>query len=88
MGEIPAPPPVPPVSAPGSFTEPESPNLPPPVPGGAKKSSKTWIIVLVIVIILCCLCSCAAAGIYLWNNGDQIMNEMNIETSLVLPFLV
>jgi len=87
MGEIPAQPPVPPVSAPGSFSEPESPNLPPPMPQGAKKSSKTWIIVLVVAIVLCCLCSCAAAGIYLWNNGDQIMNEMQIETSLVLPFL-
>lgn len=85
MGEIPAPPPVPPI--PGSFVEPESSNLPPPVPHGAKKSSKTWIIVLVVVLVLCCLCTCVSAGIYLWNNGDQIMNEMQIETSMLLPLL-
>ena len=85
MGEIPAPPTVPPV--PGSYPEPESPNLPPPMPPGAKKSSKTWIIVLVVIIALCCLCSCIGTGLYLWNNGDQIMNELQIETSLVLPLL-
>jgi hypothetical protein len=83
MQEFPTPPPVQPVSA----FEPESPNLPPPVPGGAKKSNKTWIIVVVVLLVLCCLCSCAAIGVYLWNNGDQIMNEMQIQTGMLLPLL-
>jgi hypothetical protein len=57
------------------------------MPQGAKKSSKTWIIVLVVVIALCCLCSCLGVGLYLWNNGDQIMNEIQIESGLLLPLL-
>lgn len=85
MGEIPAPPPVPQVPAPGSIPEPDQSNLPPPIPQGAKKSNKTWIIVLVVVLVLCCLCTCVAIAAYLYNNGDQIMNEIQMQSGMLLP---
>ncbi|GAP21765.1 hypothetical protein [Leptolinea tardivitalis] len=72
--------------SPNSIPVPESPDLPPPIPPEKKKSNKTWIIVLVVVIVLCCLCSCVGIGIYLWNNGDQIMQS--IQTSMMIPALV
>jgi len=55
----------------------ELPDLPPPIPPEQKKSNKTWIIVLIVVLVLCCLCSCTAAGIWLWNNGDSLLEQMN-----------
>jgi len=68
-------------------TIPESPDLPPAMPIGAKKSNKTWIIVLVVLLVLCCLCTCIAGGTWLWNNGDAILEEMEFTTGMLLPFI-
>ncbi len=46
-----------------------------------KKNNKTLIIVIVAVILFLLLCCCIAAGIWLWNNGDQLIQEM----SAVMP---
>jgi hypothetical protein len=64
----------------------ESPDLPPPISGQPKKSNKTWIIILIVVIVLCCLCSCVASGIWLWNNGDSLM-EQYTTTSMLLSLI-
>ena len=40
---------------------------------GAEKNNKLWIILAVVAVVLCCCCVVAgAAGMYLWNNGDEI----------------
>jgi len=69
------------------YSIPESPDLPPPMPPGTKKSSKTWIIVLVVILVLCCLCTCAAGGTWLWNNGDAILEEIEFTTGMLLPLI-
>jgi nitrate reductase NapE component len=69
--------------APNSIPVPDSPDLPPPFPSEKKKSNKTWIIILVVLLVLCCLCSCGGIGFYLWNNGDALMQEMDLGMMLL-----
>ncbi|GEM_PF-1223139 len=45
------------------------------------KKNKTLIIVIVAVILFLLLCCCIGAGVWLWNNGDQLIQG----TSAVLP---
>lgn len=45
---------------------------PPPV----KNNRTIWIIAIVAVVLLCCCCL-GVAGVWAWNNGDQILNEYN-----------
>ncbi len=45
------------------------------------KSNKTLIIVIVAVILVLLLCCCFGALVWLWNNGDRLIQEM----SAVLP---
>jgi uncharacterized membrane protein len=41
-----------------------------------------WIIVsIVAVILLCCCCITVFGGVWLWNNGDQLIQDF----SFVLP---
>jgi hypothetical protein len=54
----------------------ESPNLPP--VQQPKKSNKTLIIILIVVLVLCCVCLPLIYGaFYLYQNGDQFINQMN-----------
>ncbi len=59
----------------------EQPTATPSVVEQPKKNNKTLIIVIVAVILVLLLCCCIGAGIWLWNNGDQLIQEM----SAVLP---
>jgi hypothetical protein len=71
--------PIPPVSG---YTPPPTPTPSAPMPTyGAvppaapkKKLSTGWIIAIVILAILC-IC-CLISGIYLWNNGDEILGPI------------
>ena len=58
---------VPPVSAP-----------PPSAPPGEKKSNTGLIIAIVVAVVLLLCCCCSVAGIFLWNNGDQILNNLGM----------
>ena len=52
---------------------------------GEQKDNKVWIIVGVVAVVLCCCCVAAgAAGVYLWNNGDEIFG---LTSNLVLNLL-
>lgn len=67
------PPPTPPIPGPvQEFPAPEAPK---------KKNNTVWIIVAVVVVLLCCCCL-VAAGIYLYNNGDQIFDLSQAPFSL------
>ncbi len=66
---------VPPVSAP-----------PPVSPPGEKKNNTGLIIAIVVAVLLLLCCCCAVAGVFLWNNGDQILNSL--ELSLLPMFSV
>lgn len=46
-----------------------------PAPDQPKKSNQGLIIAIVVVVVLCCCCAAAAGGWYLWNNGDQLLQD-------------
>ncbi len=45
-----------------------------PVGTPPKKNNTVRIIVAVVVVLLCCCCV-VAAGVWLYNNGDQFLND-------------
>ena len=46
-------------------------------PGEEKKDKKIWIIVAVVALILLCCCVIVfSGGVWLWNNGDQLLDEV------------
>ena len=58
---------------------------PPPPP---QKSKKTlWIILAVVVVLLCCCCL-VGVGIYLYQNGDTLMNSISGSISTPLWMLL
>lgn len=62
---------------PPSFTTPPPPtyNPPPSTATQPPKSNRTiWIVVIVAVVLLCCCCV-VLAGVWLYNNGDQILQQ-------------
>jgi hypothetical protein len=52
---------------------------PPPAKGGG---NKTVIIVVVVLLVLCCCCALVGASIYLYQNGDEIMRQINSSSAL------
>lgn len=47
------------------------------------KSNKTLIIVIVVALILCCCCLVfGGLGVWLWNNGDQLLGTGALLRSL------
>ena len=51
-----------------------------------KKDNKNMIIIIVVVLVLCCCCVVVGggAGMWLWNNGDALLDTgMNL-----LPLLL
>jgi hypothetical protein len=52
---------------------------PPPAKGGG---NKTVIIVVVVLLVLCCCCALAGAGIYLYQNGDELMRQINSSSQI------
>lgn len=63
---------------------------PPPASFGAqppKKSNRTiWIVAIVVVLLLCCCCL-IGAGVWLYNNGDQFINDYSFILPTVQSFL-
>ena len=53
---------------------PQTPLSPPP----AKSNNRTLIIIVVVVLLLCCCCMVAGVGYWLWNNGDQLLRDLDI----------
>ena len=47
-----------------------------------KKKNTTLIIVLVVLFVLLCCCCLAVTGTWLWNNGDAIMEELELYSAL------
>ncbi len=46
----------------------------PPAKGGG---NRTVIIVVVVLLVLCCCCAAAGLGYWLWQNGDELMRQIN-----------
>ncbi len=66
---------------------PSYPTQPPPAQGN---SNRTLIIVIVALLVLCCCCALAAILIYLYQNGDEILRQMNQSSALpwhLLPLM-
>lgn len=82
--------PPPPVFTPPppSFTPPPPPYNPPPTATAQPpKSNRTiWIIVIVAVLLLCCCCL-VVAGIWLYNNGDQFIEQFGALLPAVFQML-
>ena len=74
-----------PVSSEPAYTPPPPPAYVPPAP--PKKNNTPWIIAIVVILLLCCCCL-IGAGVWLWNNGDAIMNEMDLSLRPLLALLV
>ena len=48
-------------------------------PEETQSKSKIWIILaVVLVVLLCCCCFVAFGGGWLWNNGDQLIEEYGV----------
>ena len=56
----------------------EYPPQPPSSPPPAKSNTRTIIIIVVVVLLLCCCCTVAGVGYWLWNNGDQLLRDLDI----------
>ena len=57
-------------------------------PEEGQSKSRIWIIVaVVVVILLCCCCFTAIGGNWLWNNGDQLIDEMSMAFQITHLFL-
>lgn len=54
--------------------------VPPQVP--PKRNNTVWIVVAIIVVLLCCCC--LAALVWLYYNGDRILNTI---PSTLIPFV-
>jgi hypothetical protein len=66
--------------------EPPAP-LPPAKPAGGHRN--TWIIVIIILVVLCCCCVViGGVGYYLYQNGDQIMQNMQPTPNSTLMFFL
>ncbi len=48
-----------------------------PVTQEPQKKNKTLLIVIIVVALLILLCCCIGALVWLWNNGDQLIQEMS-----------
>ncbi len=57
-------------------------------PEDGQAKSRTWVIVAVIVVILLCCCCFSAMGVsWLWNNGDQLINELSMAFQVTNLFM-
>lgn len=79
-------PPPPAFTPPPSFT-PSPPSYTPPATAEAqapKSNRKIWIIVIVAIVLLCCCCL-VIAGVWLWNNGDTLIEQFGSLAPMLLP---
>lgn len=45
--------------------------------GQDNKQRNIIIVVVVVVVLLCCCCISTGVAIYLWRNGDKLMQGIN-----------
>ena len=62
---------------PTDSSQPGAPGYPVQPPPAQSGGNRTIIIVVVVLLVLCCCCALAGAGIYLYQNGDEIMRQIN-----------
>jgi len=49
-----------------------------------KKDNKVWIIVAVVALVLLCCCIIVFSGaVWLWNNGDDLLDEVGTIVNIV-----
>ena len=57
-------------------------------PAPQKKSSSRWIIIVIVVVVVCCLCAAlVGAGWWLWENGDELLEDWGLTYQLITPFI-
>jgi hypothetical protein len=65
-----------------SSPQPGAPGYPVQPPPAQSGSNRTIIIVVVVLLVLCCCCAAAGLGYWLWQNGDEIMRQINQSSAL------
>ena len=63
-------------------SQPGAPGYPVQPPPAQSGSNRTIIIVIVVVLVLCCCCAAAGLGYWLWQNGDELMRQINQSSAL------
>ena len=59
-----------------------------PEPEVKKKDNKILIIVVVVAVILLCCCLVAVLlGVWLWNNGDALLEDLGVVSQISPAFL-
>ena len=57
-------------------------------PEKKKKDYKVLIIVIVVAVIMLCCCLVAVlAGTWLWNNGDQLFEDLGVVNQISNSFV-
>jgi len=55
--------------------------------GPKNNTRRIVIIVVVVLVILCCCCVAGGYGlVWLWNNGDRLLQDLGL--SLQIPLVV
>ena len=67
---------------PTDSSQPGAPGYPVQPPPAQSGSNRTIIIVIVVVLLLCCCCAAAGLGYWLWQNGDELMRQINQSSAL------
>jgi len=62
---------------PTDSSQPGAPGYPVQPPPAQSGGNRTIIIVIVVVLLLCCCCAAAGLGYWLWQNGDELMRQIN-----------
>jgi hypothetical protein len=52
------------------------------------KKNRTWIIIAVVAVVLLCCCCLAFAGVWLYNNGDRLLQDYGTILPAVIKTLV
>jgi hypothetical protein len=52
-----------------------------------RRTNRSIVITIIVLIVLCCCCAAILAGYWLWNNGDQLLEQLNIQVWNFLPFV-
>jgi hypothetical protein len=53
-----------------------NPMSPSPAPAPDNRRRNMIIAVVVSAVLLCCCCFIVVAGYWLWNNGDQLLQQL------------
>jgi hypothetical protein len=57
-------------------------------PEEGQSKNYLWIIIaVVVVVLLCCCCFTAIGGKWLWDNGDQLLEDLGLAFEITYLFL-